>query len=224
MPLVADKIKKRILMGANAKYDILYGMDIGRYAKRHGTTVDALIRKTAVDIELLRENYQRYARRNTDLSDEEVVVAREISDAIVDKKEHLERLLEWKEQSQNRIYAGFWLEDGSHVTWEYAPGNCSLPDGVIPGDNVTVRIIGKYSDDNVEVDIVEVVLRSGDVLTHQENGTVLHITRSSNGVHPVASGQRATKRGWKQVCPMELTAVAGFLEISEEGETLVRTF
>lgn len=197
------------------QYDILYGMDINRYAKRHNTTVEKLIQKTALDIRLLKENYKRYANRNTQLSDKELSIAKQISNAIAAKEAHLQRLKEWKEQSKYRIYSGFWLQDGSHITWEFAPGTCSLPEGVVPGDEVQVILIGKYKDDQVEADIVKVRLRTGEELTHQENGTVLHITRRAEGVPPIVSGVRATKHGWEPVRESVEQAVAGFYEATQ---------
>lgn len=108
-----------------------------------------------------------------------------------------------------------FLEFGGrgHVTWEFKPGSCSLPEGILENMKVTIMVIGKYHDDDIDADIVQVVLPSGDVLKEQpnKNKTVLHITRETrNGVKPVQSGIRATKFGWVPVTPYSIRAKACF--------------
>ena len=112
------------------------------------------------------------------------------------------------------IYSGFFMDDGSHVTWEFAPGKCNLPDSLSDGDNVSVRIIGRYEDDDTTADIVE-VLHADKVFAVQANGeTVLHVTRrTEEGVSPVVSGARATELGWTPIPDSEcreIPARAGF--------------
>jgi len=98
-----------------------------------------------------------------------------------------------------KIYSGFFLEDGTHCTWEFNPGKCELPQGISEGDEVTLLRVGKYSDEDVECLIVRLVL-PGSVngkIQKQPSGTLLHITtRCENGVKPVESGLRATEKGY----------------------------
>ena len=114
---------------------------------------------------------------------------------------------------EKKIYAGFFLEDGAHVTWEFAPGKCSLPWEVDPGEECLVRIVGKYNDDDIEADIVEVYPPTGTKLTEQsDDKTVLHITRRAS-IAPVEAGIRATELGWKPIQEEEcetLKATAGY--------------
>ena len=110
-----------------------------------------------------------------------------------------------------KIYAGFFEIDGKgHITWEFAPGKCSLPKGVEENDVVKVRVVGEYHDSEISAEIVEIVTPDGEVLTHQPSGTVLHITRRADGVPPVQSGIRATEYGWKSVPVREYWMRADF--------------
>jgi len=109
-----------------------------------------------------------------------------------------------------KIYSGFFLEDGTHCTWEYAPRKCTLPEGIQEGDEVTLFIVGEYADDEVKCDVVQLVTPSGRVFVAQPDGTVLHITRYVNGVSPVVSGQRATSKGFIPKYGVALKAKAGY--------------
>ena len=112
-----------------------------------------------------------------------------------------------------RLFAQF-LEYGGrgHVTWDYNPGNCSLPCQL--GSDVKILVIGKYSDQDIDADIVKVVLPNGKELTHQKDGKkLLHITRNCrNGVKPVQSGIRATRDGWDSIQPYQIRAKANYFE------------
>jgi hypothetical protein len=112
------------------------------------------------------------------------------------------------------IYAGFFLDDGSHVTWEFKPGAAKLPHPLKEGDKVFIHVVGKYHDKDLDADIVRVEIPGGRTLTHQGSGTVLHITRETrNGVAPVESGLRATQKGWVQVNQnSRLLATAGYFK------------
>jgi len=113
------------------------------------------------------------------------------------------------------IYSGFFEYGGrGHVTMHYNPGKkCFLP--CSEGTEVKIRVIGKYSDTDIDADIVEVILPSGQVLKEQRKGTLLHVTRATrNGVSPVQSGIRATKNPHliKKVTPYTIRAKAGFFK------------
>jgi len=111
------------------------------------------------------------------------------------------------------IYSAFFLENGLHCTWEFAPGKCKLP--VPEGTEVKLFVVGKYQDNDVACDIVEVELPNGERLTHQGSGTVLHVTTfCQEGVSPVQSGLRATKNGWTKLSEKRVvTAKAGFFRV-----------
>ena len=77
-----------------------------------------------------------------------------------------------------------------HMTWDFNPGKCRLPNGVIEDQESKVKIIGEYSDKDCSCYIV-----TWEDVTHQPHSiTLLHLTTStSNGVTPYELGQRATK-------------------------------
>jgi len=97
-----------------------------------------------------------------------------------------------------KIYSAFFLGDGKHCTWEFAPEKCTLP--CDKGEEVLLEVVGKYQDDEVSCLIVEAILPSSQRLTHQKDGaTLLHITTfCKEGVSPVESGRRATSRGYQR--------------------------
>ena len=109
------------------------------------------------------------------------------------------------------IYSGFFM-GGKHITWEFNPGKCTLPERVQEGDEVMVRVIGEYSDHEVRALQVEVILSNGRVLTHQPGGTPLHITVRAKGVPPVVSGVKIKEKGAKPVRPYFIRAKAGFFK------------
>ncbi len=75
-------------------YDKLYGINIDEYCQRQGTTVDGLIHKSEVDIEILYENLDRLMRQ--DLSYEEGHIVDTISFLIRKKEKHIFALEDWK--------------------------------------------------------------------------------------------------------------------------------
>lgn len=93
-----------------------------------------------------------------------------------------------------KIYSGIFLEDGSHVTFDFNPGEPSLPNGVEEGDVAVIEVVGEYSDDLVSCEIVEV----DGLRTQCSKNTLLHITTwLADGVKAFQSGLRATKNADK---------------------------
>ena len=111
-----------------------------------------------------------------------------------------------------KIYSAFFLFDGRHITWEFNPGKCGLPESVEEGDKVKVVGVGEYIDYEIYAIQVEVILADGKVLTHQPNGTPLHITIKAKGVPPVESGLRIKKFGATPIKPYTIEATAGFFK------------
>lgn len=99
-----------------------------------------------------------------------------------------------------KIYSRVLLEDGSHVTLDFNPSNCVIPNCLKEGQEVEVVQIGFYSDADIDADIVSIhkVGSLYTLLDFQNDGiTPLHITRECrNGVSPVQSGVRAKERGY----------------------------
>jgi hypothetical protein len=119
-----------------------------------------------------------------------------------------------------KLYAGFFLDNNEHITWEFAPGKCSLPEGVGSGDEVEFNMVGFYKDSQVHCTIVEVYV-GGECYTHQPGGTLLHITHRSDGVPPVEAGTRATKNGYEpfldDTAGLEYPAIAGYFEVPDKN-------
>jgi hypothetical protein len=101
----------------------------------------------------------------------------------------IEELIESKKAKQ-KIYSGVFMNDGSHVTWNFArpPAKPIMMKGKSNGDMEEVKVIGKYKDDNCTCDIVKI----GDITHSPFNGNILHITRSTKGIQPYEVGVRAT--------------------------------
>jgi hypothetical protein len=77
-------------------YDELYGIDINEYCKRHNITVDDLIRKTEVDIEILKNNLHKQTYKEpTDWT-----LVGSINKLLNKKEAHLKRLKQWKRESE----------------------------------------------------------------------------------------------------------------------------
>lgn len=98
-----------------------------------------------------------------------------------------------------KIYSRVLMEDGSHITLDFNPGQCEIPYPFVEGETVTVVQIGHYSDDDIDADIVTVRDANGYVIKfHQTDGlTPLHITRECrNSVSPVQAGVRAREKGY----------------------------
>ncbi len=110
-----------------------------------------------------------------------------------------------------KIYSAFFLPDGKHITWEFNPGKCKLPEGLEEGEEVAVKVVGEYKDAEISALQVEVV--AGErVLTHQSSGTPLHITLEARGVAPVQSGIRIAEFGATSIEPYKIKAKAGFFK------------
>lgn len=78
-------------------YDLLYGVNIKEYVKRHNTKIDNIIKKTEIDIAILKENLLKITRGNLKhLPEKYPLIEKEIYDLIDKKKKHLERLKEWR--------------------------------------------------------------------------------------------------------------------------------
>ena len=107
-----------------------------------------------------------------------------------------------------KIYSGFFIGN-KHTTYEFNPGKCTLPEWVKEGDNVKVKVVGKYEDAEIKAVKVEVILPDGTVLTHQPSGTPLHITVAAK-VPPVQSGIRIAEYGATPIAPYFIKATAGF--------------
>lgn len=117
-----------------------------------------------------------------------------------------------------KIYSAFFMPNNKHVIWEFAPGSCRLPEGVEQGDTVIIRSIGKYADNDVSCTVVSVELLSGEILSTQESGTLLHFTTMvSHGVPAKESGVRATKFGYNDSCSEVYLATAGYFVGGRSG-------
>ena len=77
-----------------SRYDILYGMDLDEYCKRQGVSIQGLIKKVEIDIEILKGKFKKEYKGviPTPLGDE-------VYTAISKKQKHLERLKEWKQEN-----------------------------------------------------------------------------------------------------------------------------
>jgi hypothetical protein len=78
-------------------YDELYGVDLGEYLKFHNKTKEQLLKEIATDIEILQRNYDKYAIRNYELTDEELFLVSKIRNLIEKKRKHYKRIEKWKE-------------------------------------------------------------------------------------------------------------------------------
>ncbi len=103
------------------------------------------------------------------------------------------------------------VEGPRHITWEFNPGKCILPEGMVEGDIVIVNPVGHYKDDDCEVEVVEVQFQN-NLFTHQSNGqTLLHITLNATGCSPFEAGQRANTGYTKY--PKEVLSFQGIASI-----------
>ena len=87
-------------------YDDLYGMDLDTYCKRHHVTVEKLINKTQIDIEILSE---RLNSLKEDISSPEFNYVYKVLDK---KRKHLHRLQEWRNYTWEEAKA---LETQQHT-------------------------------------------------------------------------------------------------------------
>ena len=120
-------------------------------------------------------------------------------------------------KNTKKLYAGFFFEkitsigksygvtDNHHVTSDFHPGACMLPEGIDENDRLLAFVIGEYLDEQVHSLIVEVRgfdNADGICLRYQETGTPLHVTLRSDGVSPVQGGIRPRTNGYR-VLPLE---------------------
>ncbi len=99
------------------------------------------------------------------------------------------------------IYSGFFLkESDKHITWDFNPGKCELPEGFKEGQTAAVVSKGMYSDNDCKVEIVEVSRLYGEGEPHKrqpKSHVLLHITHECDGITPAEAGIRATVRSGK---------------------------
>jgi len=76
-------------------YDLndIYGVDVGAYCKRLGTTPEKLIEDKYSEIEMLQENYDRLMDRRNDMSI--AILCSHISGVIHSKRKKIARIEEW---------------------------------------------------------------------------------------------------------------------------------
>ncbi len=77
-------------------YDDLYGVGIDEYCFRHGITIDDLIHKSEIDIEIMSKNLKRLL--TTDPSN---YLVDSIFFTIAKKRKHIQKLQEWKLASES---------------------------------------------------------------------------------------------------------------------------
>ena len=77
-------------------YDEIYGMDLDGYCKLQGVTVDGLIQKVEIDIEILKVRLNE--EFTIDIKDPKYnsPISNTIYSLINKKQKHLNRLKEWK--------------------------------------------------------------------------------------------------------------------------------
>jgi len=74
-------------------YDDLYGVSLDEYCLKQETSLDELIRKIEIDIDLLNQNLERVLVMQ--LSHDEGYIVDTIFNLIKKKRNHVERLKEW---------------------------------------------------------------------------------------------------------------------------------
>jgi len=75
-------------------YDELYGISLGDYCKAHETTLDELIQKIEIDIQILEANLEKVLN-----NDSTNYLVDQIFFTIKKKRDHVERLKEWKQET-----------------------------------------------------------------------------------------------------------------------------
>jgi hypothetical protein len=76
-------------------YDEIYGVNIDEYAALHDTTVQDLIEKTKLDIDILSKRL-KYLVKNDDTGSNHLVTV--VFNTISKKQKHLSRLEEWQKK------------------------------------------------------------------------------------------------------------------------------
>ncbi|WP_456322190.1 hypothetical protein [Hydrogenimonas sp.] len=84
------------------KYDLndIYGVDIGMYCKRLGTTPEKLIEDKHKEIEMLQENYDRLIERRNDMSI--AVLCSHVNTVINSKRKKIKRIEQWRSKRDLR--------------------------------------------------------------------------------------------------------------------------
>jgi len=86
------------------------------------------------------------------------------------------------------LFTQIEVENLGHVTLHFAPKKCVFPKGIVENQEVTVNVVGEYSDENCKCLIVTI---NGN--ERQASGTYYHITTAlEKGTSPVETGKRAT--------------------------------
>jgi len=80
-------------------YDELYGVDINEYCEKHKITVDDLIKKTEIDIKILKKNLHKH----TYLEPTNWGLVGSINKLLNKKESHLKRLKQWKKEYEKTI-------------------------------------------------------------------------------------------------------------------------
>ena len=118
--------------------------------------------------------------------------------------------------TKTKIYSAIFIED-KHITIDFNPGKCILPEGVKNGDKVSVLVYGKYNDNEGYEALIVGIKIGYKLLTEQPSGlgegTILHITTQiPEGGSPVETGKRSTANGWDPITPYWIEGEAGFFE------------
>ena len=103
-------------------------------------------------------------------------------------------------------YTGIFFEDGTHMTWHFDIESLpKFPYGIQEGDMGTIKVIGRYEDEEVACLIVEWEEYIFSLLN-----VYLHITTKAL-IEPQYSGIRATEFGWDAIgIPYCLTGKWGY--------------
>ena len=77
-------------------YDEIYGVNIDEYAKLHGTTVQDLIEKTKLDIDILSKRLRYLVQHEEKIGTNHLITV--VFNTISKKQKHLSRLEEWQKK------------------------------------------------------------------------------------------------------------------------------
>ena len=84
----------------NMGLDKQYGVSLDEFCQRLNVSIDQLIHQAEQKIKLLEENYHKnYVDRKRKISYEELEYGLTLQEKIKEKRQHLERLKEWKLKS-----------------------------------------------------------------------------------------------------------------------------
>lgn len=77
-------------------YDELYGVTLDEYCRIHNTTIEKLIKKTEIDIDLLKKRLASLV-----FADEmDIYLVNEVHKLLSKKRKHLKRLKQWKKEAK----------------------------------------------------------------------------------------------------------------------------